>query len=313
MVRRHRNSAAETTLTVVATICFLPCICLIGGAIVVKDLFYAVKRFERSKTRIRRMEKTKRQEVLRNSPKQLGRRLERHLTIGREATIEIQEPMEVEETERKEKSHVLTEIKPSKAQVAKKRQSGRTDNQLGSSLFNLPLEIRRQIWEEVLGGYVLHMYFVEAYRRMSHTRCKTHFPDICTGQGPASNPCRNTFKVPGARDKWGQSNLLSLLQSCRQIYSEAIPFLYERNTFRFESLLDVMRFSQTVLPERMRLIKDIRWKLSKSHGVNYDSEFMPWLKCNAPSSCWCIKHWELGGHIWDSMDRNGYRDIYENK
>jgi hypothetical protein len=36
--------------------------------------------------------------------------------------------------------------------------------------------------------------------------------------------------------------------------------LYTANTFDFESLSQVLRFSITVLPERMKLIRDVQWK-----------------------------------------------------
>jgi hypothetical protein len=113
----------------------------------------------------------------------------------------------------KEKNeYQLTELVQSK-----KIEAGKTDDQLQSYLFKLPLEIRRQIWEETLGGYVFHIYFVQAYRRMSHTRCKTRLPAICKNDDPISGPCRQLFKVPGAPDKWGHSNILSILQSCRRM------------------------------------------------------------------------------------------------
>ena len=41
-------------------------------------------------------------------------------------------------------------------------------DQMQSRLFQLPAEFRWQIWEDMLGGYVFHILFVDAYRRMSH-------------------------------------------------------------------------------------------------------------------------------------------------
>jgi hypothetical protein len=49
-------------------------------------------------------------------------------------------------------------------------------------------------------------------------------------------------------------------------YSESIPMLYTKNTFDFESLSDVLKLSQTILPERMRLIKDVQWKQVYPNG-----------------------------------------------
>jgi len=52
----------------------------------------------------------------------------------------------------------------------------------------------------------------------------------------------------------------------RNRYSEAVEILYRSNTFDFESLSDVLRLSLVLLPERMQLITDVRWR--------YDS--LPW-------------------------------------
>ena len=56
-----------------------------------------------------------------------------------------------------------------------------------------------------------------ACRRMSHTRCKTREPQICKSDDQISGPCRQLFKIPGAPDKWGHSNILSILQTCRRM------------------------------------------------------------------------------------------------
>jgi hypothetical protein len=81
-----------------------------------------------------------------------------------------------------------------------------------SSFFKLPFEIRQKIYEDVLGGYVIHIHFVQAYRRMSHTRCKSSTPAICDGK-----ECRERFKVPGVPDEWGNVSLLALLLTCRRM------------------------------------------------------------------------------------------------
>lgn len=309
--RRHRRNGLETTFTVMVTICFLPCICVIGTGIVANEILKKAKNYERPKTTARKRDEARRKEISRSTPRPLEPRIERHLTIGRdvivkkEEEVEVQKVVEIREgkkrgnascipkrtrgewvnsskarqenrTDKKKSTKKVelpskeqgnrtveggeNEFQPVKLVKSKNIEAGRTDDQLQSFLFKLPFEVRRQIWEETLGGYVFHIYFVQAYRRMSHTRCKTRLPEICKNDDPISGPCRQVFKVPGARDKWGHSNLLSILQSCRRIYSEAIPILYTLNTFDFESLSDVLKLSLTVLPERMRLIKDVQWK-----------------------------------------------------
>jgi hypothetical protein len=86
-----------------------------------------------------------------------------------------------------------------------------TDWQENSAFFNLPLEIRKQIYEEAIGGYTLHIFTLDAYRRMSHTRCK--------GVSPTSASCQCPLlsRQPGVADEWGNICLLSLVMTCRRM------------------------------------------------------------------------------------------------
>jgi len=277
-MRPSHISAIEGTVTVIATICFLPCICLIGGGIIAKDLFLKARKYERPKTRRRRESKERKKAIIRSTPKRVAPRLERHLTIGRP------EPEADEEYGDLEVGLDLEE-KRKEAEAGKlRRVMTVTDRQEESAIFKLPLEIRRKVYEDLLGGYVIHIYFVEAYRRMSHTRCKNRSPEVCRGM-----PCRQIFKVKGASDAWGNVGLLPLLQSCRRIYSEAIEILYKNNTFDFDSLDDVLKLSLTLLPERMCLIKTVQWKPTVS-TLNHLSN-TPWLNCRSPRACCCITCW----------------------
>ncbi len=89
---------------------------------------------------------------------------------------------------------------------------GRTEWQEQSPLFNLPLEIRRQIYEEAIGGYTLHVFTLDAYRRMAHTRCKTA---VMPEHGNCS--CAVRARQKGVCDEWGNSELLALLMTCRRM------------------------------------------------------------------------------------------------
>lgn len=200
MVRRQRHrrmTAVESTYTVIATICFLPCICAIGGGIIAGELFSKARNYERRKKRWQREGKERWSQMMRTSPKTLEPRLERHLTIGRpEPKSKDCEGEEWQEGD---------DVKASKMPAA-------TGAQRESLFFKLPLEIRRKIYGEVLGHHVIHIYFVEAYRKMSHTRCKLRFPDVCRRL-----ECRHNIKIRGAQDQWGNISLLPLLQSCRRM------------------------------------------------------------------------------------------------
>ena len=87
-----------------------------------------------------------------------------------------------------------------------------TVEQRDSPLSKLPPEVRRQVWEEVLGEYVFHIRFLEAYRKMGHVRCKTRYPEVCK-----ERECRMRSKIRGAEDEWGVVDLLALLRTCRWI------------------------------------------------------------------------------------------------
>lgn len=208
MRQSRRMNVIEGTLTVVATIFFLPCICLVGGGIVAKDLFIKARAYERPKTRRSRESKERQKEIIRSTPRKVGPRLERHLTIGR-PEAEVKDEVKDEEVDLGEvKGIQMADLKD----VGLKRAMTVTEQQENSGLFQLPLEIRRGIYENVLGGYVIHIYFVEAYRRMGQTRCKSRAPEVCRGV-----PCRQIVKVKGAKDAWGNIGLLPLLQSCRRM------------------------------------------------------------------------------------------------
>lgn len=96
-----------------------------------------------------------------------------------------------------------------------------TDEQTQCSLFKLPFELRRQIFEEVVGGYMIHIFFVENYLPMAHSRCKSERYGKCgceifgKGQWRAYQP--RTVKRRGALDHWGQCELLALSKTCRKM------------------------------------------------------------------------------------------------
>ena len=198
--RSRRTSAIEGSLTAIGVICFLPFICVAGGKIIASDLFDRAKSYVRFKKWERRQPEERKIQMMRSTPRTVSPRLERHLTIGRPKP-----KPSTEELNLREKSEEIGVVKISKALTV-------TDRQEKSGLFKLPFEIRCSIYEELLGGHVIHIYFVEAYRRMSHTRCKHLSPEICR-----RIPCGQRFKVPGAPDEWGNVGLLSILQSCRRM------------------------------------------------------------------------------------------------
>lgn len=158
------------------------------------------REYERPNKRQLREARERKKEMVRSTPRRLAPRLERHLTIGRPESEERKGDVNLEEM-----CENIGRVKLTRAMTV-------TDGQEESGFFKLPLEIRRKIYEEVLGGHVIHIYFVETYRRMSHTRCKHRSPEICRALS-----CGQLFKVPGAPDEWGNIGLLPILQSCRRM------------------------------------------------------------------------------------------------
>ncbi|KAL8834510.1 MAG: hypothetical protein Q9176_007453 [Flavoplaca citrina] len=124
-------------------------------------------------------------------------------------------------------------------------------------LQRLPLEIRLQIWREVLGGNLFHMAIDppqqyprlclhyescdvrDGWRRQTqyigHYLCR----DFSTDMGSAScRRCQGSQAEPcffaGPEIAPFRFKPLSLLLTCKQVYDEAVGLLYSANTFNFD-------------------------------------------------------------------------------
>ncbi|RFU34861.1 hypothetical protein B7463_g1482, partial [Scytalidium lignicola] len=296
--RRRRANPIKKCLTVAVTVCCLPCICAYGIGVIAVDVFQGIKNYEKPQKRDERRKEAKARTMRRRNPVGLdmGPRLERCLTLplrvpervdlGSSSHDGVYWDGMIEELKSRGGKEKTIEISPPVKVLQ------RTEDQLESPLFKLPLEIRRQIYEEVLGGHVFHIYFVQAYRRLSHTRCKDRSTP-CNGA-----VCRSMVKIPGAKDDWGNISLLHMLQSCRRVYSEAIEMLYKENTFDFDSLNGVLQLSRTILPNRMKLVTSVQWRYKyDAHNQIIDPSSVsyyyhsPWADCSAPEECSCVLCW----------------------
>ncbi|KAL8658760.1 MAG: hypothetical protein Q9226_000785 [Calogaya cf. arnoldii] len=126
-------------------------------------------------------------------------------------------------------------------------------------LERLPLEIRLQIWEEVLGGNLFHMtadppqqiplleYFESCDGRDGWRRQTQHFgryicrkfsTDIASTEKASYPRCQGSQAEPcffmGPEVAPFRFKPMSLLLTCRQIYNEAVGLLYSTNTFNFD-------------------------------------------------------------------------------
>ena len=187
----RQESVGSKVCAIILTLCCLPCICIVGGLGLTAGGIVKIIDWN-SPWKKRKKEKW---EAKRQTPRVLEPRLERHLTIGRE------EPCLLDEIDK--------EISVCSKQYA--MPPTRTQEQMQSSLFKLPLEIRRQIYTQAIGGYMIHTNYVHIYKHFNHTRCKIS-SDTCD-----RNHCRVGGKPPGAEDAWGAIDLLSLLKSCRRM------------------------------------------------------------------------------------------------
>jgi len=211
MSRQHRSrERLRDGAMITATICCLPCLCLVGSYILLSHAFHKLISYERPSTRRKRACMWKEREIRRRTPRVLApRTLGSTLTIGREDDGAMSglgsKIIELDDSgSRSGSSSSGEEVVRSPGRIER-----RTDWQSQSPFFALPPEIRRLIYEEAIGGYTFHIFTQDAYRRMAHTRCKTRYPGECG--------CRSQTRQPGVPDEWGNISLLSLLTTSRRM------------------------------------------------------------------------------------------------
>jgi hypothetical protein len=196
-----RTKLRERSLIALTIVC-IPCICVIGTCVILSHCFAAFSTYERRSTRRKRQVEYEERERRRLTPWVLAPRLERDvdsLTICSD-----DEGFDFREVENESEFDEEEEGKG-------KGKGGRTHWQDQSLFFRLlPLEIRQQVYEECIGGYTLHISTLDAYRRISHSRCKTT-------PSPGSCPCTFLSRQPGVADEWGNTSLLHLLGTCRRM------------------------------------------------------------------------------------------------
>ncbi|KAF2101447.1 hypothetical protein NA57DRAFT_72890 [Rhizodiscina lignyota] len=142
----------------------------------------------------------------------------------------------------------------------------KTKAQEGSKLLMLPAEIREMIWGYVMGGKVVGLVNgVEVGRkRVGFGKVKrlgfdemVESEDYYNETGPEGqaeyNQDATMLKVVQESD-WRP---LSVLLSCRQIYSETIHMLYSHDRFHFTSCQTLIDFTMIILRPRLSLITTI--------------------------------------------------------
>jgi hypothetical protein len=145
----------------------------------------------------------------------------------------------------------------------------KTRSQSGSPLFTrLPTEIRFMIWADVLGDHFLHV--AQGPKRLVAIDCgensgpetRSHGCWRCTTASVVMesvsyiDECRRDGYRDGHPTK--PANLLSLLQTCRIIYTETMPILYKTNTFDFNHIDTLVYFQRCILPQRLDQVRFLR-------------------------------------------------------
>lgn len=168
-------------------------------------------------------------------------------------------------------------------------------------LAKLPLEIRLEIYDYVLGGQPLHIVHLPK-RRLAHMLCckriacsELYFkpdydnrPCSFTSEGgticdiilrprtpkQSSRSCQHHLHLAPSSNQ-----LPALLRACRQTYVEAVGILYSSNTFILDSFDEFIWFSRSVISQRLQTIRNLRVNFAMSiHVIDiYPRKFKrPW-------------------------------------
>ncbi|KAL9597447.1 MAG: hypothetical protein Q9219_005139 [cf. Caloplaca sp. 3 TL-2023] len=120
-----------------------------------------------------------------------------------------------------------------------------------SLLTRLPLEIRQEIYSYVLVTQQENCLILLPFKL--RTVAEGH--RITNGDVLAA--CKNGRMI-GGNDERAWPERTSLLQTCRQVYTEAVSLLYSGNTLVFKHPSIFLRFAKAIPPQRLNCIRQIR-------------------------------------------------------
>lgn len=116
----------------------------------------------------------------------------------------------------------------------------KTATQSQSPLFALPIEIRLEIYNQVLGYSNVH---IKNGTPLRHHRCKCA---SCPGLAffyEYGTAWKRTWECDGSKYDYDGDRLpVALLRTCRRVHAEAAALLYSSNTFSFKGLGALRRF-----------------------------------------------------------------------
>ncbi|RYO26445.1 hypothetical protein AA0113_g12460 [Alternaria arborescens] len=126
----------------------------------------------------------------------------------------------------------------------------------GQSIFfaRLPIELRRMVYEYVMGAEIVHLTLSTKKKRFGHF--------LCNSDGDSREyMCRVlVFGKKGARLYSGG---VTIARVCRRMYSEAIPYLYSAHTFSLLHITHLLYLPSSIPQPRLDSIRTLhlRWTI----------------------------------------------------
>ncbi|KAF1962092.1 hypothetical protein CC80DRAFT_588706 [Byssothecium circinans] len=134
----------------------------------------------------------------------------------------------------------------------------------GQSMFfaMLPLEIRKIVYEYVMGEETIHLT-LGAKRRFAHFKCPRDGAVIdadsdARGMGGVEEDCGCRILVGGAQSGRLSGACSRILRTCRRMYREAVPHLYTPHTFSLLHITHLLYLPSRIPQPRLNTIRTLR-------------------------------------------------------
>ena len=216
-------------------------------------------------------------------------------------------------------------------------------NSTSPLLSRLPKELRVKIWQYAMNSGGQHIHLMHGTGEFGHAVCgagsheeaaprgspccesralrsccpKTHIGFACLWNGGCvmkGMQVHNLFP-PHPDAEWESHPRLdlTLLRVCRQIYNEAVELPYATNIFDVDDLITLVYWSRTILPSRLKLVRDLRvdWKIYWPPYTKTDPSGMITSQTACPFDRIRLKHSNLvWWEFWLVVSRmTGLRDV----
>lgn len=148
-------------------------------------------------------------------------------------------------------------------------------------LDDLPAELRNRIYELVLGNSTIHVFIdcdddtydsdedegtiALADQPLLRSIChmeegeREHIEEIRTKPTDSEYENHQEFHIDCWHDRGSVASFFALLQTCRQIHSEAALIPYLSNTFSFTNLTSIDQFLRRLIPQQARAVQHIAY------------------------------------------------------